>query len=158
MQFIDAQNLDLIIKLAIALTLGGVVGLERYFAGKPAGMRTYALVSMGSALFVIISQLVSAQYSLEGTASFDPLRMASQIIVGVGFLGAGMIVFQKERVTGLTSASGLWVAAAIGVAAGYGLHSLAIIATVLTLLIFTLFWFIEQQIRKIKNEVFDSEE
>lgn len=149
MYIIDPVHMDMLIKLSVALLLGMAIGLERFIARKPAGMRTYSLVSMGSALFVIISEIIGARYGAQG--NFEPLRMASQIVVGVGFLGAGMIMVQNSRLVGLTSASGLWVAAGIGVAAGFGLYGLAAIAAVLTLVIFTLFWFLEQKVRKIED-------
>lgn len=147
MYIFDPETSVLFFKLIIAISAGMLIGLERLFAHKTAGMRTYALVSMGSALFVIISDVVSTQYF--GTA-VDPIRMASQIVVGVGFLGAGMIVLKDTQVTGLTSATGLWVSAGIGMAAGFGLYSLVIISTILTLFIFTILWFIEDRLRKIR--------
>lgn len=149
MEIFNAQNSDMFFKLFMAMILGTVIGLERLLAKKPAGMRTYSLVSMGAALFVIISEMVAKNYHLIGTSSFDPLRMASQVVVGVGFLGAGLIIFQDSKIVGLTTASSLWVAAGIGVSAGYGLYSLAVISTVLTLIIFTVFWSVEQKVRKM---------
>ena len=140
MEIFNTQNSDIFFKLFVAMILGTIIGLERLLAKKPAGMRTYSLVSMGAALFVVISEVISKNYHLIGTSSFDPLRMASQVVVGVGFLGAGLIIFQDSKIVGLTTASSLWVAAGIGVAAGYGLYSLAVIATILTLIIFTVFW------------------
>lgn len=146
---INQIYIDISLKLLAAVGLGMLIGLERFLVKKPAGMRTYALVSMGAALFVIISELVYAQYGIvAGMDGFDPLRLAAQVVLGVGFLGAGMIVLQGNRVTGLTTASGLWVAAAIGTAAGFGFFALAAIATALTLVIFMLFWGIEERIKE----------
>lgn len=142
------QEWNMFIQLFIAALLGSFLGLERALAGKTAGLRTFALVSMGSALFVIISEMIGNNYL--GVAAFDPLRVASQIIVGIGFLGAGLIIFKESRISGLTTAAGLWVSAGIGVAVGYKLYSIAIFVTILTLFIFTILWFIE---RKIKKEV-----
>ncbi len=130
------------IKLLMAILLGGLIGFERTRAGKVAGARTYALVSMGSALFVIVSQLVSERFL--GTITFDPLRVASQIVVGVGFLGTGMIIFQDNKLIGLTTAAGLWVAAGIGMAVGFGLYEVALIASLLTLFVFIVLWYVEQ--------------
>ncbi|KKQ35317.1 MAG: MgtC family magnesium (Mg2+) transporter [Candidatus Nomurabacteria bacterium GW2011_GWB1_37_5] len=141
------ENYELFVKLFIALVLGMIIGIERVLAHKTAGMRTYAMVSMGAALFVIIGNLVGEK--LTGFSSFDPLRMASQIVVGIGFLGAGMIVFQESRLIGLTTASGLWVAAGIGMASGFGLYNLAVITTILAIFIFTVLWIVEQWIKKI---------
>ena len=139
------NNLEIFIRLLLAIVLGGVLGIERSVAGKTAGMRTYSIVSMGAAMFVIISNIVSSQYV---NFSFDPLRMASQVIVGIGFIGAGLIIFREEKVSGLTTAAGLWVSAGIGMAIGFGLYILAVIATALTLFIFIVLWFIEKGIRK----------
>ncbi|HSE56706.1 MAG TPA: MgtC/SapB family protein [Candidatus Paceibacterota bacterium] len=135
------------VNLAIAMFLGMVIGLERFVAGKTAGMRTYTLVSLGSALFVTISQIVAAQFSINQT--FDPLRVAAQVVAAAGFLGVGAIFHRNNQVSGVTTASGLWVAAGIGLAAGFGLYEIAIMVTVLTLFIFIALWFIERQISKI---------
>lgn len=146
--FFDEQTLSMVIRLMVALLLGVVIGVERVLAGKTAGMRTYALVSMGSALFIVISELVSQKYI--GLTNFDPMRMASQIIVGVGFIGSGLIFTHNSKPTGLTTATGLWVSAGIGIASGFGLFNLAIIATVLTLFVFVILWFVEDKVRKSK--------
>jgi putative Mg2+ transporter-C (MgtC) family protein len=145
----EFSTLDILIRLAIAICLGGLVGVERTLAGKTAGMRTYALVSMGSALFVLISQLVSSQFI--NLTNFDPLRMASQVLVGIGFIGAGLVFHNHKemRSSGLTSAAGLWVSAGIGMAAGFGLYSLSVIASILTVLIFTVLWYVEKIFKKV---------
>lgn len=135
--------------LAVALFLGMLIGFERILAHKTAGPRTHALVSMGSALFIIIGQEVASAYS--GTTGLDPLRIASQIVVGVGFLGAGMIIFKDSHLQGLTTASGLWVAAGIGVAAGFRLYDLAVMATILTLFIFTVLWYFESRVKRFER-------
>lgn len=139
--------MDSLIPLAVALFLGMMIGFERIFAHKTAGPRTYALVSMGSALFILVSEEVLRAYAGTG----DPLRIASQIIVGVGFLGAGMIIFKDSHLQGLTTASGLWVAAGIGTAVGFRLYDLAVIATILTLLIFTVLWYMEVRVKKFEH-------
>lgn len=129
--------------LVIALVLGSTLGLERSLAGKTAGLRTFGLVSMGSCLFVMISQIV---IPMNGSFEFDPLRIAAGVVMGIGFLCGGVIVFKDSTLTGLTTAAGLWVSAGIGMATGYGLVSLALFATVATLLVFTVFWFIEHKV------------
>ncbi len=144
LSFFDPSTIDIALKLFWAMFFGMIIGTERLFAHKTAGMRTYALVSMGAALFVIISSLVVQTSG----GSFDPLRMAAQIVTGIGFLGAGMVIVHKSHVLGLTSATGMWVASGIGMATGFGLYGLAIIATLLTLFIFIVLWFIEQQLKK----------
>ena len=136
---------DIYIHLLLAMGLGMALGVERFIARKTAGMRTYTLISMGSALFVIISQEVAASYSF---GMFDPLRMAAQIVAAAGFLGVGAIFHNEGRVSGITTASGLWVAAGVGMACGFGLYSLAILVTILTLFTFVVLWFIEARIRK----------
>jgi putative Mg2+ transporter-C (MgtC) family protein len=145
----ELSTIDILIRLVIAVLLGGMVGMERTLAGKTAGMRTYALVSMGSALFVLVSQIVSASFI--GLTNYDPLRMASQILVGIGFIGAGLVFHNHKemKTSGLTSAAGLWVSAGIGMATGFGLYSLAIIASLLTLLIFTILWYVEKGFKKV---------
>jgi putative Mg2+ transporter-C (MgtC) family protein len=145
MEIIPTDYLDILIKLAVAVLLGLVVGFERVRAQKSAGMRTYALVALASALFVIISQKVSEQYI--GVTNFDPLRMASQVVVGVGFLGTGLIIFKDNHITNLTTAAGLWVAAGVGMASGFGLFFEAVIVTVLALIILAFFSPLEHSIR-----------
>jgi putative Mg2+ transporter-C (MgtC) family protein len=146
--YIDTVTLDVVIRLFIALTLGMVIGTERVWAHKTAGMRTYALVSMGSALFVIISNEMVKYYV--GYSGMNPLMIVSQIVVGVGFIGAGLIFTKDSKLVGLTTATGLWVAAGIGMATGLGLFSIALIATILTLFIFIVLWYIEKRIKKSK--------
>lgn len=148
MEILDKETLDIAIKLLIALFLGVLIGLERVWAHKTAGMRTYALVSMGSALFVLVSEALSLKYlNFDG---IDPSRIASQIIVGIGFIGTGLIFTKDSKLMGLTTATGLWVAAGIGMAVGFGFINIAIIATVLTLFVFIVLWFIENEIKKFK--------
>lgn len=135
--------------LMIALVLGAMLGLERSMAGKTAGLRTFGLVSMGSCLFILIARYV---IPLTSAYSFDPMRMAAGIVMGVGFLCGGVIIFRDSHLSGLTTAAGLWVAAGIGMAVGYGLVSLALYATVSTLVVFTLFWFLEHKLVKNSHE------
>lgn len=132
---------DIFIGLALAVILGSVLGVERNLAGKMAGMRTYALVSLGSALFVDISRLVIAQSTV--SVNYDPLRLAAQIVTGIGFIGAGLVVLRGTHLTGVTTAAGLWVSAGVGMACGFGLYTLALFATGLSLLILTVFGVIE---------------
>lgn len=146
--FLNAAIVDTTLRLFAALVLGMIIGTERVWAHKTAGLRTYALVSMGAALFVIISnEMVKAYANFSGT---NPLLMVGQIIVGVGFLGTGLIFNRDSKVTGLTTASGLWISAGIGMAAGFGLYDIAFVATVLTLFIFIVLWFVEQRLKKSK--------
>jgi putative Mg2+ transporter-C (MgtC) family protein len=140
------QLADIYVHLLVAMSLGILLGLERFVAHKTAGMRTYTLISMGSALFVIISQIVVQNYEI---TTFDPLRIAAQVVAAAGFLGVGAIVHHNNQVSGITTASGLWVAAGIGMAAGFGLYKIAAFVTLLSLFTFVVLWFIERQIRKL---------
>lgn len=133
---------EIVLSLVLSVILGVCLGFERNLAGKVAGMRTFALVSLGAALFAVISKVVAEQ--AVGVVSFDPLRMASQVIVGIGFIGAGLIMSKAGKVTGLTTAAGLWVAAGVGLASGFGLYWLALLATGLTIFIFAFLWIIER--------------
>ncbi len=146
MEIITAIQIETIVKLAIAMVLGMILGLERLYAHKNAGMRTYALVTMASALFVIISEVAGASFAFDG--SVDRMRMASQIIVGVGFLGGGLIIFKDDRVSNLTTAAGLWIAAAIGVAVGFGLYLEAVVASVFTLFVMAVLALIERKFKE----------
>lgn len=138
----------LLTKLVLAMVLGMILGIERLYAHKTASMRTYALVSMGSALFVILSVSVLA---MQGNSTADPLRVAAQIIAAAGFFGAGIVFFKDDnKITGMTTAAGLWVSAGIGMACGFGMFGIAIASTVLTLFIFTVLWFIENRLKKTK--------
>jgi putative Mg2+ transporter-C (MgtC) family protein len=150
------ENSDLILKLTMAILLGFVIGAERLLAHKEAGMKTHALVSLGACLFILISEMISIKYS--GGVGFDPSRMASQIIVGIGFLGAGSIIFQSNRLTGLTTAGGLWVTAGIGMSVGFGFFDLAIITTFLVLAIFIIMNIIERPIKEKINFTGDKKE
>jgi len=141
--------------LILAATLGALIGLEREWAQRAAGLRTFSLISLGSALFVMISRLSFIQYL--GVSSLDPSRTLGQIIVGIGFLGAGIIIFRQRegRVEGLTTAAMMWTTSAVGAAVGLELYWLAISATTLIVLInFVVLPFekrLEEKIEKIKN-------
>ena len=118
---------DFTLRLIAALLLGGAIGLEREMRSKDAGFRTHVLVALGSALFTLVSQ-----YGF-GSEARDVSRVAAQVVSGIGFLGAGTIIFQKNVVRGITTAAGLWVTAAIGMACGTGLYAMAGITTALVL-------------------------
>jgi len=142
--------MEIVARIAVAVGLGGLLGLERTLAGKTAGMRTFAMVSLGSALFIIVAQTL-----LEGIpdlASANPLLIASAVITGIGFIGAGLVIFQDNKITGLTTAAGLWVSAGVGMASGYGLYSIAMVATIAALVIFTVLWFFENTLKKLSYE------
>ena len=135
---------NLILRLFVAGLLGGLIGFEREFRAKEAGVRTHFIVALGSSLFMIISQ-----FAFSG--QFDHARVAAQVVSGIGFIGAGVIIFQKNVVRGITTAAGLWVAAAIGLACGSGMYDIAIAATLMTVLCLETMHFIT---RKIGEKVF----
>ena len=116
-----------ILRIFVAGLLGGAIGFEREFRAKEAGVRTHFIVALGRALFMIISQ-----YAFTG--QFDHARVAAQVVSGIGFIGAGVIIFQKNVVRGVTTAAGLWVAAAIGLACGAGMYAVAIAAMLMTII------------------------
>ncbi len=121
-------NWELSARLLVAALLGALVGWERERAQRPAGLRTYMLVAFGSSLFTVLSLEAFGPQA-------DPARLAANIVVGIGFLGAGTIFREGEVVRGLTTAAGLWAVAAIGMAAGVGQYLLAAISTVIVLVI-----------------------
>ncbi|KKP98634.1 MAG: MgtC family magnesium (Mg2+) transporter [Parcubacteria group bacterium GW2011_GWD2_38_12] len=131
----DPLQLDIIFRLIISAVLGAILGFEREYVGKSAGLRTYMLVSLGSALFTILSE--DGLRSYIGISSFDPSRIISQIVVGVGFIGAGLIIFQpgENKIRGLTTAAGLWTVAAIGVSVGLKYYLVSIFTTFFILIV-----------------------
>jgi len=110
-------------------------------------MRTFALVSLGAAFFTIISIIASEKFSATPYL-FEVSRIPSQIVLGVGFIGAGLIIFYHSQLRGLTTAAGLWVAAAIGMAVGFKIYTLAIFTAFLVVSIFIIFWFVENKLVK----------
>jgi putative Mg2+ transporter-C (MgtC) family protein len=123
-------------RLAVAAALGGAIGFERELRDREAGLRTHMLVSLGSALFTIVSAYGFREFLTSGdqVVRADPTRIAAQIVTGIGFLGAGAIIRQGVSIRGLTTAATLWVAAAIGMATGAGYYSGAVIGTVVTII------------------------
>lgn len=126
------MELELAVRLTVGLVLGAVIGFERELHRQPAGFRTHSLVSLGAALFTIISA-----YAFVGD-QVDPTRIAAQIVSGIGFIGAGTILQHRGNIRGLTTAASLWAVAAIGTAAGAGLLLLAVIGTLLILVVLAL--------------------
>lgn len=149
---VDPVALDIFYKLGAAVICGALIGTERVVSHKDAGMRTYALVAMGAALFVIIADSMLRMYTSQGFTVDNPLQIASMIVSGVGFLGAGMIIFHDSKVAGLTTASGFWVVAGIGMACGYGLYIPAILATLITLFVFIVLWHVEKHVRNFASK------
>lgn len=114
-----------IIRLVLAIVLGLAIGFEREKAHKPAGLRTHMLVCLGSCLFTLISLKFSV----------DPARVAAGIVTGIGFIGAGTIIAEREKIVGITTAASLWITAAIGLALGIGDYMLAIMSSAFTILV-----------------------
>lgn len=135
-------------RLLIALLAGGLIGLERAYTGRPAGLRTHALVCMASSLLMLLTvfqwELLS-NVPLD-TLRVDPTRMAQGVMTGIGFLGAGVIMKEKFTIRGLTTAASIWITASIGIILGMGFYSAGILATVLTLIILSFFGWMEKRI------------
>jgi uncharacterized membrane protein YhiD involved in acid resistance len=144
-EFVD-PTLVVFGKLFLAMVLGGLIGTERaVIAKQAAGTRTFGLVSLGAALFIVIANFVHADYL--GIVNFEPLQTAGAIITGIGFIGGGLIIFRNEALHGVTTAAGLWIAAGVGMAIGYGMYSIGIFTTLLALLMFTGMWYIENRFK-----------
>lgn len=135
-------QLDLTVRLVVALLLGAAIGWERELQRMPAGFRTHALVSLGSAIFTVLSA-----YAFTGPGS-DPTRIAAQIVSGIGFLGGGAILHYGGTVRGLTTAASLWSVAAVGMAAGAGLFVVAGISAVLVIIGLEVFQRVERMIKR----------
>ena len=126
---IEVNTTSAIFRLLLSMALGSIVGYERKSKGQTAGIRTFALISMGATLAMLISIYVPQEYL--GLKNGDPGRIAAQVLSGIGFLGAGAIIQMKGSVRGLTTAAGIWIVATIGLAVGVGLYTLSIVATAL---------------------------
>ncbi|HDR4910520.1 TPA: MgtC/SapB family protein [Bacillus cereus] len=127
-------DLDFIIRIGVAGLLGAMIGIEREIRSKEAGLKTHFLVAVGSALIMVVSKYAFSDIVFEEHMSLDPSRIAAQVVSGVGFLGAGTIIIQKQAVKGLTTAAGLWATAGIGLAIGAGMYVVGIGATILVLI------------------------
>ncbi|MEO7457403.1 MAG: MgtC/SapB family protein [Gemmatimonadaceae bacterium] len=143
-----ALRLDLLVKLVIAVLLGGVIGFERELAGKPAGLRTNILICVGATLLMDISVRIGM---VNGTRIGDPGRIAAQIVSGVGFLGAGTIMHSQGIVTGLTSAATIWVVAAIGMAVGAGYYVEGLGAGLLVTFVLSGLGGLEHHVRRVRR-------
>lgn len=141
---VEVTTLSSVFKLLLSLVLGSIVGFERKRKGQSAGLRTFALISMGATLAMLISIYVPQEYL--GLKNGDPGRIAAQVISGIGFLGAGAIIQMKGSVKGLTTAAGIWMVATLGLAVGVGMYLVSIVATALIL-------FILVQLERIEHKV-----
>lgn len=145
------ESWNFLVRILVATVLGGMLGIERDIHGRQAGLRTHILVSAGAALFFILSTHIATFDVIvppEFTKVTDPGRIAAQIVTGVGFLGAGVILKEGLTVVGLTTAACLWISAAIGMASGAGLYIVAVSTTLLALLSLTLLRRVERLYKK----------
>jgi putative Mg2+ transporter-C (MgtC) family protein len=147
---VATMRLDLLFKLVLAVVLGGVIGLEREIAGKPAGLRTNILICIGAALLTDVSIEIT-RGKLPGTMLGDPSRLAAQIVSGIGFIGAGTIMQARGTVTGLTSAATIWVVAAIGITIGAGQYLEAAGAGLLVAIVLAGLGTLEHKLRRARR-------
>ncbi len=148
-ELVATLRLDLLLKLGLAVLLGGVIGLEREIAGKPAGLRTNILICVGAALLTDVSIYLTT--GPNGTRLGDPSRLAAQIITGIGFLGAGTIMQAKGTIMGLTSAATIWVVCAIGITVGAGAYLEAAGAGLLVMIVLYGLGTIEHRLRRARR-------
>ena len=149
---IEIGAVDICLRFLCAMIVGLVIGTEREYTHRPAGMRTHILVALGACGVMITGQLIFAQYSQFG-ASPDPARMAAQVVTGVGFLGAGTIMREGANVKGLTTAASLWTVACLGIAAGSGYYLVALVGMALTLITLTVFEVLQDKLIGKHTEV-----
>ena len=145
------MEIEIICQLLLAILFGALIGLEREYKRKEAGLQTYSLVALGTCLFTIISFELFNFFLMKSGVSFDPLRIIQAIAIGIGFIGAGVIFRQASGTVGLTTAAGLWTTAAIGIAVGAKFYLLAAFATFFTILILAGFGLLEEKIFKEKK-------
>ena len=144
MVFREITEISIIVRILVALFVGGLIGMERSIKNRPAGLRTYMLVCVGACLIMLTNQYI---YQTTGTG--DPMRLGAQVVSGIGFLGAGTIVVTKHnQIKGLTTAAGLWASAGVGLALGIGFYEAAITATVGIYTILTLLQRWENRVNK----------
>ena len=127
------QNIEFLVKMILATSMGAIIGFERKSRNKEAGIRTHAIVCLASALMIIVSK-----YGFFDVDEYDAARVAAQVVSGIGFLGTGLIFIKNNAVNGLTTAAGVWGTAGIGLAMGAGLYSVAISGTLLIVIVQTL--------------------
>lgn len=147
----ELSALGSLFKLLLSMALGAFVGLERRHKGQIAGMRTFALISMGATLAMLVSVYIPQRF-FDSTANGDPGRIAAQVISGIGFLGAGAIIQMKGSVRGLTTAASMWMTASIGLAVGAGMYVVAASAAVLIILVLTLLEMAEKRLFRGKEQ------
>lgn len=141
----EEKIVEFVLKLALALAIGTIIGAEREYKNKSAGLRTLILICLGATLFTMMSSLLGAEN--------ETGRIASNIVTGIGFLGAGAIMREGLTVSGLTTASSIWVTAALGMSVGAGEYFLAIVGTIIVLIVLTLFGFILPVLERYRKAI-----
>lgn len=136
---------DIFLRMLCSMVVGTVIGTEREYSNRPAGMRTHILVALGACAVMLTSQMIFTQYSTYG-ATPDPARLAAQVITGVGFLGAGTIMREGPTVRGLTTAASLWAVACLGIAAGGGYYAIALLGMVFIFITLTVFEMLQNRL------------
>ncbi len=145
---------EICLRLAVAMLVGLVIGTEREYTHRPAGMRTHTLVALGACVVSVLGELLFSQYSGLG-ASPDPARLGAQVITGVGFLGAGTILREGNTVKGLTTAASVWAVACLGLAAGFGYYALALAGMLFILITLTIFEYFQDRLVKSRCDRVD---
>jgi putative Mg2+ transporter-C (MgtC) family protein len=143
---LNSDDFEMILRLLAALAAGALIGYERSFHGRPAGLRTHVLVCLASALLMLVTVYEDHWVRTTGQSRLDPTRMAQGIMTGIGFLGAGVIVKEGLNVRGLTTAASIWITAGIGVLAGVGLYLPLVFSVILTLAVLSVFRWIEMRV------------
>lgn len=144
MVFREVTYLAILIRIFVAILIGGIIGMERSVKNRPAGLRTYMLVCVGSCLIMLTNQ-----YIYQTVGAGDPMRLGAQVVSGIGFLGAGTIIVTKHnQIKGLTTAAGLWAAAGVGLALGIGFYEAAVIAALAIYCTLTVLQFLENRVNR----------
>lgn len=144
MEIREVTMLAVVLRITAAFFLGGILGLERGLKQRPAGLRTHMLVCVGACMIMLTNQYIFQMYQ-----TGDPVRMGAQVVSGIGFLGAGTImVTRRNQITGLTTAAGLWAAAAVGLALGIGFYEAAVVGSILILLTMTVVQLLDSRIHR----------
>lgn len=145
-KFFQPFDFKIFLELPLSLILGGIIGLERQVMGKSAGLRTHALISLGSCIFTYLSLFISINYKMA-----DPTRIPAMILTGIGFIGAGAIIQARGHIQGLTTAASIWATASVGMACGFGNFTVAFISTLLILFILHILSYFEIKISILKS-------